>query len=87
MQRIVTGHDQDGKSVFISIAKPPRTDTEGEHDAQFTYCWGTTKIPYVPAQWDDPTLAMPLFPDPEGTSFIVAQFPGNWESPVLRRTQ
>jgi quercetin dioxygenase-like cupin family protein len=82
MQRVVTGHNEDGKSVFVSIGKPPRIDSEGEHTPQFTYCWGTTMIPHVPAPWNDPTPAMPLFPAPEGTSFVLAQFPGYWEVPM-----
>ena len=77
MKRVVTGHDQDGKSVFVSIGEPPRTVTS-QYGAQITYCWGTSGSPVVPASGDDPTLAMSsIYPAPGGTSFVIAQFPGN----------
>jgi mannose-6-phosphate isomerase-like protein (cupin superfamily) len=86
MKRIVTGHSQDGKSEFVSIGESPRTVTVGRdigvHGTQVTYCWDTQKTPLVPARGDDPTLAMSsFFPAPGGTSFIIAQFPGNTEGP------
>ena len=77
MKRVVTGHDQDGQSVFVSIGEPPRIVTSGQ-GTQLTYCWGTHGTPVVPAGEDDPTLAMAsIYPAPGGTSFVIAQFPGN----------
>ena len=77
MKRVVTGHDQDGKAVFVSIGEPPRTVTS-QYGARITYCWGTSDPPVVPAGGDDPTLAMAsIYPAPGGTSFAIAQFPGN----------
>ena len=80
MKRVVTGHNQDGKSVFVSIGEPPRVVTS-EHGNQITYCWGTQRTPAVPATGDDPTLTMSShFPAPGGTSFIIIQMSGNSES-------
>ena len=77
MKRVVTGHDQDGKSVFVSIGAPPRS-LSSEHGNQITYCWGTQGMPVVPDGGDDPTLTMSShFPAPGGTSFVIVQFPGN----------
>jgi quercetin dioxygenase-like cupin family protein len=82
MKRVVTGHDQEGKSVFVSIGEPPRTTTSGI-GTQITYCWETHSTPVVPARGDDPTLAMAsIFPAPGGTSFVIAQFPGNALGPM-----
>ena len=77
MKRVVTGHDQDGKSVFVSISEPPRIVT-AQTGSQRTYCWGTSGPRVVPAGGDDPTLTMSsIFPATNGTSFIVIQFPGH----------
>ncbi len=80
MKRVVTGHDQDGKSVFVSTGEPPRTVTS-EYGNQVTYCWGTQGIPAVLDGGDDPTLTMSShFPAPGGTSFIMVRMPGNSET-------
>ncbi len=80
MKRVVTGHNQEGKSVFVSIGEPPRVVTS-EHGNQVTYCWGTQRTPAVPGRGDDPTSTMSsLIPSPGGTSFSIIQFPGNSES-------
>jgi len=57
MKRVVTGHNQDGKSVFVSIGEPPRVVTS-EHGNQITYFWGTQRTPAVPARGNDPTPTM-----------------------------
>jgi quercetin dioxygenase-like cupin family protein len=81
MKRVVTGNNQDGKSVFVSTGEPPRivTSTYGN---QLTYCWTTPGIPVVPgSSGDDPTLTMTSnFPAPGGTSFFLVEFPGNAET-------
>ncbi len=80
MKRVVTGHNQDGKSVFVSEGEPPRVVTS-EHGNQLTYCWGTEQTPMVPVSGDDPTPEMSShLPAPGGTSFFIVQFPGNSES-------
>ena len=80
MKRVVTGHNQDSKSVFVSIGEPPLVVTS-EHGNQIIYCWGTQRTPVVPASMDDPTPEMSShFPESGGTSFFVAQLTGNSES-------
>ena len=80
MKRVVTGHNQDGKSEFVSKGEAPRVVTS-EHGNQITYCWGTQRTPVVPATGGDPTPAMSShFPSPGGTSFFIVEFAGNSES-------
>ncbi len=80
MKRVVTGHNQDGKSVFVSIGEPPRVVTSA-HCNQMTYFWGTQRTPAVPARGNDPTPTMSShLPAPGGTSFFIVQFLGNSES-------
>jgi hypothetical protein len=57
MKRVVTGNNQDGKSVFVSTGEPPRTLTS-EHGNRVAYCWATQETPVVPDSGDDPTLTM-----------------------------
>jgi len=77
MKRVVTGNNQDGKSVFVSVSEPPRTVTSA-HGNRVTYCWSTKETPVVPNNGDDPTLTMTShFLAPGGTSFVVVEFPGN----------
>ena len=51
MKRVVTGHNQEGKSVVVSEGEPPRVVTS-EHGNQLTYCWGTQKTPHGSGQWE-----------------------------------
>ena len=77
MKRVVTGHDQDGKSVFVSIGEPPHT-VALEHGTQLTYCWKTSGTPVVPATGSDPTLAVSsIYPTLGEISFGIVQVPGN----------
>ena len=79
MKRVVTGHDQDGKSVFVTIGEPPCAVTN-EHGTRLTYCWETKGVPILPGDQEDPTLTMTnIFPGPDGTTFVIAQVPGNWQ--------
>src|SRR5919199_5818307 len=77
MKRVVTGHDQDGKSVFVTTGEPPCGVT-GENGTRLTYCWETKGFPVLLSEQTDPTLAMTTpFPGPDGTTFVLAQVPGN----------
>jgi mannose-6-phosphate isomerase-like protein (cupin superfamily) len=82
MKRVVTGHDHDGKSVFVSISEPPRTVTS-QYGTQHTYCWGISGPRVVPTGGDDPTLTMSsIFPATDATSFFVVQFPGHHQGRI-----
>ncbi len=78
MKRVITGHDEDGKSVFVTVGEPPN-GVEFEGGTKITYCWQTQGLPGVLDEQNDPTLAMTneFLPTPDGTTFVIAQFPGN----------
>jgi mannose-6-phosphate isomerase-like protein (cupin superfamily) len=76
MKRVVTGYDQDGKSVVVTTGEPPCGVT-GEH-VRLMYCWETKGLPVLPGEQQDPTLMMTTpFPGPDGTTFVIAQLAGN----------
>ena len=77
MNRVVTGYDHDGKSVFVMTGEPPCGVTF-EDGPRITYCWETKGVPVLLREQKDPTLAMTnIFPGPDGTTFIIAEIPGN----------
>ncbi len=51
MKRVVTGYDQDGKSVVVTTGEPPCGVT-GEH-VRLTYCWETKGLPVLPGKQQD----------------------------------
>lgn len=71
IRRIVTGVDEDGRSVFVSDGAPPSTGTV------INALWATAGTPVTPAD-EDPAKALSRFiPDPGGTVFhVVAMPPG-----------
>ena len=76
MKRVVTGYDQDGKSVFVTTDEPPCGVTF-EGGTRVTFCWETKGVPILPGDQEDPTLTMTnMFPGPDGTTFVIGQFPG-----------
>ena len=77
MKRVVTGYDQDGKSVFVMTGEPP-CEIAREEGTRLTFCWETKGLPVLPIEQKDPTLAMTTpFPGPDGTTFVMVQIPGN----------
>ncbi|MDB5980216.1 MAG: cupin 2 protein [Pseudomonas sp.] len=77
IRRIVTGHDEQGNSVFVSDDNTPRaeafTSIPGHAMAQL---WMTGANPTLPEEGSDPTLSHPsLIPSQGGTSFAVFDFP------------
>lgn len=78
MKRVITGQDEDGKSVFIAVGEPPNGKAF-ESGTKITYCWQTQGSPVVLDEHNDPTVAMTndFLPTPDGTTFVIAQFPGN----------
>lgn len=71
IRRIVTGVDENGRSVFVSDGAPPSTGTV------INALWATAGTPVTPAD-EDPAEALSRFiPDPGGTVFhVVAMPPG-----------
>ena len=77
VRRVVTGHDKNGKSVFVSDGPPPRSK-QFEHTPGFAsnLAWATPEIPPLPAGAKDPTLEVKSFvPTPSETRFIIVTFP------------
>ncbi|MFC2034768.1 cupin domain-containing protein [Chloroflexota bacterium] len=80
MQRVVTGHTENGKSVFASTGEPPRIVNFVEppipefSEPWLTELWGTDDIPTVPLDGGDPTVTMRSFvPAPGGTRFRITR--------------
>ena len=80
MQRVVTGHTEDGKSVFVSTGETPRIVNFVEppipelSEPWLTELWATDIIPTVPADKADPTVSMVSFvPKPGGTRFRITR--------------
>jgi mannose-6-phosphate isomerase-like protein (cupin superfamily) len=77
IRRLVTGHDEQGQSVFVSDDFAPRAQAfasiPGHGMAQL---WTTPAMPTLPALASDPTLALAsLIPAQGGTSIALFDFP------------
>ena len=77
IRRLVTGHDAQGHSVFVSDGFAPRaqnfTSIPGHGMAQL---WSTLPLPTLPDQASDPTVALAsLIPTQGGTSIALFDFP------------
>src|SRR6476659_9867261 len=76
-RRIVTGHDVNGKSVFVSDGVAPRS-TAFKHVPGFvtTLVWETDPAAKVPAAKGDPTPNTKSWvPSPGGTNVMFVTFP------------
>jgi quercetin dioxygenase-like cupin family protein len=84
-RRVVTGHDETGKSVFLSDGPPPvsRAAPDG---ASFHELWSTPAAPApLSATEPDPAAGPVTVPPPEhGTKIRVNSFPPGVVSPVHR---
>ncbi|MDN8037075.1 cupin domain-containing protein [Burkholderia vietnamiensis] len=81
MQRIVTGHDNDGKSVVTHEGNPP-TVVELQHapGTVFYELWSTQETPAPVDNGDDPTLGPLSLPPPKnGTRVRVVEIPPDTE--------
>jgi mannose-6-phosphate isomerase-like protein (cupin superfamily) len=77
VRRVVTGHNSNGKSVFIADGPAPRARV-GVHHPGFAEAllWSTAQTPVVPADGKDPTPAVTSFmAEPGGTRFLMVTFP------------
>jgi hypothetical protein len=81
MRRIVTGHNDQGKAVFINDNEPPRRISfDNLSGLEFIELWATDGTPSIPVDHDDPTIAMSSFvPAPVGTRFRIVNFPSGLE--------
>lgn len=76
VRRVVTGHDAEGKPVFLSDDNTPRAaDFPDIPGYGFAQLW-STEYPNNPAATDDPTLARgTLIPGGGGSSLLMVSFP------------
>lgn len=81
IRRVVTGHDGDGRAVFISDGEPPRSIAfNGLPGLEFHELWATEEPPSIPVDETDPTLRMSSFlPASTGSRFRVVRFPSGLE--------
>ena len=70
VRRIVTGHDEAGKSVFLSIGEAPQLHHRTGGKVQFHELWnaGEAPVPIYPVEPREPNERLPLRipPDPGG---------------------
>lgn len=79
-RRIVTGHDGDGKAVFIEDGPPPnRITLDGRPGWELNTLWATTDIPHLPAAGDASLGLSTYLPAAPGTRFIFATWPSRQE--------
>lgn len=75
-RRIVTGHDQDGKSIFVSDSAAPRT-TEFKHVPGLvaSLLWETTPGAVLAVEGDPAISARSWVPLPGGTNLMLVTLP------------
>ena len=77
INRVVTGHGQDGSSQIAMQSAPPRTDVFKHIPGMVSrLVWATAPVPGLPFSGTDPTPGVTSFvPGPGETRFIVVTFP------------
>ena len=76
MRRIVTGHDAQGKSIFIEDAQAPnRITLDGRPGWELNTLWATTGTPQLPVAGDPSLVVGSYLPATPGTRFIFAIWP------------
>jgi quercetin dioxygenase-like cupin family protein len=86
-RRVVTGHDDNGKSIFVSDGAPPGVRDVVGGGAAFAEIWNTSAAPApIAASEQDPTVGRPLVvpPDPNGTIVRVVEHRPGSASPMHR---
>ena len=81
VRRVVTGHDDEGKAVFISDGEPARTvHFDNLPGLSFFELWATDEVPRIPIDNFDPSVDIQSFvPGPVGTRFRIVRFPSGLE--------
>lgn len=76
IRRVVTGHDESGKSVVVSDGEPPFVLNAPDLNLGTTEVWATDDAPVIPVPHDDPTAARPHdLPSVGGSRFRVVELP------------
>jgi naringenin degradation protein FdeH len=76
-RRVVTGHNAQGRAVFISDGPAPAVYDRGTGATAVTELWETSATPASNAGNDDPTMGRPqrLPPPKNGSKFRVVEYP------------
>ena len=76
-RRVVTGHNAQGQSIFVSDAPTPVVHSRGPGATAVTEFWETDATPASNAGNADPTLGKPqrLPPPKHGSKFRVVEYP------------
>ena len=87
MRRVVTGHDANGKSVFVSDGEAPRYVINEAGGYGIGILWATEQTASIPVPPGDPSLKpFPFFPDVGGSRFVYVEFlPESFEQEAARR--
>jgi len=77
IRRIVTGHDEDGKSIVLSDGPAPRAFTLDDRGSAFVELWTTraTPAPIDRASGEPPEDGVHLFPPANGRRLRIVDFP------------
>ena len=77
VKRVVTGRNETGESVFVSVTDAPCThDYEHIPGMSITQLWSTSASPRLPRSVEDPTTSISsIVPGPGGTQFMIVAFP------------
>ncbi|MEX3955783.1 cupin domain-containing protein [Trinickia sp. EG282A] len=77
IRRVVTGHDDSGRSVLLYDGPTPRTVAfQSIPGHAFAQVWTTPSSPVSPASGADPTEGQTnLLPEAGGTSLLIVTFP------------
>jgi quercetin dioxygenase-like cupin family protein len=77
IRRVVTGHNAQGRSIFIIDGPAPVVHSRGQGSTAVTELWETATTPASNAGNDDPTVGKPqrLPPPKNGSKFRVVEYP------------
>lgn len=74
IRRVVTGHDESGKSVFASDVEIPGVELDLLAGWHFFDMWGADEVPVFPDAGEKPSAAT-YFPKVEGYRFSFSMIP------------
>ena len=76
-RRVVTGHNAQGRSIFVMDGPAPSVHSRGTGATASTELWVTNAMPADNSGRDDPTVTQPrrLPPPKNGTVFRVVEYP------------
>ena len=79
IRRVVTGHDENGKAVFVSD-----DEVEGSGSGASTArMWAADEIPTYPNSGAVPPAPPQFFPEVGGFRFIIVTYPPDSERPAV----